>query len=177
MAKWNPISALWDSSPFSHFTFLIVSSTTIHFVFTFNCPSGMSFRRLRRVRDMGECRLDSWYWPLSPCLPPFCYSHIQCSASWASWLLQATPQPWKPALVTEELDSVLVSVCVLLIYLQDLPIATCSFLLMILKLAVLEKCFALGILNLGRPFGMCENANGFPVPTCIDLRRQKELHI
>lgn len=42
-----------------------------------------------------------------------------------SW--KATPQLWKPALVTEELDSVLVSVCVLLIYLQDLHVATWFF--------------------------------------------------
>lgn len=122
---------------------------------------------------MGECRLDSWNWRLSLCLPSFCYSHIQCAASWAQLAVASNSPIVKTSPSHRGPDSVLVSVCVLLIYLQDLHVATCSFLLMILKLVMLEKCFASDVLNLDKPFGIRENSSGFP--TSIDPRRQKRM--
>lgn len=104
------------------------------------------------------------------CLPPFSYSYTQISASLAQPAVAGNSPTMKTS-PSHRAWTLCWFLFVLFIYLQDLSSASC-FLLMILKLVVLAKCFALDILNLGRPFEMCENSNGFPVPTSIDPRMQ-----
>lgn len=167
MAQWSSISVLWASSLFSHFLKL-VSSTTIFCSFLL-IPLGRILEGdWRKWGKLVSTDLTPATDACHSAHPPSVTPTLNALPPRPSQLLQATPKLWKPALVLEGVESALV----LWIYLQYLPTASCFLFLVIPKLVMLEKCFASDILNLGRPFGMCENSHCFPVSTSIDPWRQ-----